>query len=270
MKIGALTIHDDSDILRANFNYHLNNGIDALAVILHQPTDKTVDILEDFKSHILLTDTIDEEAYHQHIWLARIRQKTIDAYALGHNDWFVHFDADEFWSGIEQLDYISDDYIAIKTLPWINYMPFSYDYHSIGKVDYINIDNKQPYTPLSKICSRAIKGLDTKMGNHMIADHIQGSVINSQITIDHFPIRTFEQFNRKIDRSLKSLKFIKSPNDKRCLHWQQWIQLNDREEYYLRNCSHIESNNSFKKSKINNNTKARLKRCSDYEYIWSN
>jgi len=274
MKIGLIAVYNDSDILRACFDYHLNNGVDALAVVEHQTTEEARSIINEYKTDILYIDRIEDTTHYQEKWLKNLRQKLITKLKLNQSDWFIHFDSDEFWSGLQQLDEISADYIAVKTKPWINYMPYSTINHSIAKVKYYNIDPRHSYNlNLRKVATRAISGLNTTRGNHHATINNSETwleprqQVNTEIIIDHFPIRTLNQFLKKVDRGGIVTKHFKPrhDDDRRSIHWRSWIHIEDKKRFYLMNCSHIKDAESLKGKEIDDDMANRLKRLASYE-----
>ncbi|HEX2435452.1 MAG TPA: glycosyltransferase family 2 protein [Solirubrobacterales bacterium] len=97
----AMKVRDEDDVLEHNLRYHRAHGVDHFVVTDNGSTDGTPEILRRFESDGVLT-LIEEPATEDfrdeaHWWvtrMARIAATDLDA------DWVVHADADEFWSPV--------------------------------------------------------------------------------------------------------------------------------------------------------------------------
>ena len=86
---------------------------------------------------------------------------------LTQDDWFVHFDADEFWSNLELLKAVPNTAQAVSTNAWVNYLPYSTDEHNFKDVkDYVFSSFMHYGSDLSKVALRATSSLVTTTGNH--------------------------------------------------------------------------------------------------------
>jgi len=269
MIIGVITIHDDHDILERCFKYHINSGVKMIGVVKHQSTPEANDIIHKYKDYIPVILDIKSDAYQQHLWLKSIRNQLIDRYRLSNTDWVVHFDADEFWTDLNILDDIPDNFSVVRTKDWTNYNPHNTLIHDISLVKYVRLHTASSYQALPKVALRANKSLSTRMGNHRAIDNDnnlinESHIFNSEIEIDHFPIRTLQQLISKTNRAKPALKFREGPNDHRGLHWDNWLKLQEHgklEEWFMdllnmcdnkmfRNITDIESNRLIEYSKL--------------------
>ena len=222
MIVGVLALHGDSDVVRACFDWHLNSGVDSLCIALHRPTEQDFEVVEAYRDVVDVVFHVNYPEFDQHLWLEDLRNRAKSKLKLGVNDWFVHFDADEFWSGLEQLQSIPKDVPAVRTQPWVNYMPHDCDEFAFKEVDHFCPTSWIMYDArFCKVATRASSSLKTGMGNHDVGPATKLN-FDSSITIDHFPIRTADQYDIKKSQTDSALGFVESADDARCWHWQVW------------------------------------------------
>ena len=97
----AMKVRDEEDVLEANLRYHHAQGVDQFIVTDNGSTDGTREILRRYADDGLLR-LIEEPSAEDfrdqaHWWvtrMARLAATELDA------DWVVHADADEFWSPV--------------------------------------------------------------------------------------------------------------------------------------------------------------------------
>jgi GrpB-like predicted nucleotidyltransferase (UPF0157 family) len=93
----TLKVRDEEDILADNLRFHLAQGVDFFVVTDNGSTDSTPEILDRFSSAGLahVTSEPSEDLYNRgHEWVTKMAR----AAAAEHGaDWVVHGDADEFW-----------------------------------------------------------------------------------------------------------------------------------------------------------------------------
>ena len=112
----TMKVRDEDDVLEHNLRYHRAQGVDHFVVTDNGSTDRTPEILRRHESAGVLT-VIEEpstEGFRDqaHWWvtrMARLAATDLDA------DWVVHADADEFWSPVtgtlkEALESIPDEF----------------------------------------------------------------------------------------------------------------------------------------------------------------
>ena len=97
----AMKVRDEDDVLEHNLRYHRAQGVDHFIVTDNGSTDGTLEILRRYERAGLLklieepsTEDFRDQA---HWWVTRMAQ--LAATELG-ADWVVHADADEFWSPV--------------------------------------------------------------------------------------------------------------------------------------------------------------------------
>ncbi|MGH2993837.1 MAG: glycosyltransferase family 2 protein [Solirubrobacterales bacterium] len=112
----AMKVRDEDDVLEHNLRYHRAQGVDHFIVTDNASTDGTTEILRRYEAAGLLK-LVEEPATEDfrdqaHRWVTRMAR--LAATELG-ADWVVHADADEFWSPVagtlkQALAEIPDEY----------------------------------------------------------------------------------------------------------------------------------------------------------------
>ncbi len=206
----TLLVRDEQDIIATNIDYHLAQGIDMIIVTDNLSRDNTPSILQAYEKKGLIKviqETSDD--YSQHKWVTRMARMAYTDYDA---DWVINNDADEFWfpnnsqENIKQiLEEVSSEVFACKS-PRINFLPPS----SADEKNYFattmtireqqsNDTNGQPLAP--KTCHRASPNIIVKQGNHHVEIHGERlQPLEIPITIFHFPLRSFSQFENKISK----------------------------------------------------------------------
>ena len=227
MIIGVLAVHDDADIIQSSFDYHLHNGVDAFCLALHRPTSEVLKIVDRYSRKLIAVDFIKSKGFDQDIWMQALRQRCKSS--LSSEDWFIHFDADEFWTNLHLLKDVPSQVFGVTTNPWTNYIPHAVDRHVFDQIIQFSPDKFLNYSPLSKVAMRATAPLRTTMGNHslltddlMEIDSDSGIVAPLNIDIDHFPLRTLKQFTKKLTQAEVGLQFTQPQAADCCWHWRLW------------------------------------------------
>jgi hypothetical protein len=229
MILGVLTVHDDVDVLEQTLAWHLNHGVSRLGVVLHQTTPEALAILAKFEAEIAAKLPVATPSYMQKEWLAIVRSQMVKTLQLTDQDWFVHFDADERWSGLDCLQRMPAQVWAVQTQPWSNYLPHSPDEFCFAKVTRRDIKPVMDYEPLVKVAIRACQPVTTTQGNHE-AVLVHGKPLPkhrqrvSSIYLDHFPIRTLPQLRRKTCQAANALQYRTDPKDPTGWHWASWLE----------------------------------------------
>lgn len=207
--IMTLLVRDEADILEQNICFHLNNGVDFIVTTDNNSIDGTKDILEKYRKMGYL-NYINESGrnFEQDKWVSRMAAMAIDNYQA---DYLIHCDADEFWmpnkGSLKDCLLTKQDLMVVGI---INYLPSNDEKYFDSK--YIvskplkcpkEYEKKDPnkfllYYYHPKIIT-SLKYRNVTKGNHMVlSDNKIEKVWNNNIFIHHFPIRSYEQFERKV------------------------------------------------------------------------
>lgn len=202
----TLLVRNEADILQANIEYHLNRGVDYIIATDNLSTDESRDILEYYSKLKVLSLIIEtSDTYDQHKWVTRMARIAADKL---HASWIINNDADEFWWPNEgqTLDALLDalpPHTHAVSANRTNFVPlrqsidtFFADALTIREVNSLNSIGK-PLPP--KVCHRAHGSVTVTQGNHAV--YVDGCLVDSPsapITIFHYPMRGYSQFERKI------------------------------------------------------------------------
>jgi hypothetical protein len=91
----TLLVRNEADIVQANLDYHLAQGVDHVIVTDHGSTDETPRLLRDYERNGVATVIREEgDEHHQSVRVTRMARLALTAHCA---DWVFHNDADEFW-----------------------------------------------------------------------------------------------------------------------------------------------------------------------------
>jgi len=235
----TLLVKNEIDILEDNIRTHAQLGIDSFLVMDNGSSDGTREMLasltNEFDLHI-----IDEpdQIYRQREWMTQLAFQARDALGA---DWVVSNDADEFWipkSGnlkkgldrkgsiitVKRHNMLLEEQNVADGLPyWSSTLrvknPIYYSKQVQLEEDNISI-------PLTKISPKVMvnpHGLyRIKGGNHR-ARHVM-RLINQResddVVVHHYPIRSYEQFERNVRNRQPLLKKGARMGD----HYRRWVR----------------------------------------------
>ena len=208
----TLLVRDEEDILDANIEFHLRQGVDHIIATDNRSRDDTRRILRQYERQGVLTYLYEAaDDYSQHRWVTRMARLA----ATEHDaDWVINNDADEFWwpAGGPSLKALLEEIpagVSALAAERVNFLPLAGEFGGargsgapfhqtmiIREACSLNALG-QPLPP--KVCHRGLADIDVGQGNHAVS--IAGAVIpalDTGIRILHFPQRTYAQFENKI------------------------------------------------------------------------
>ncbi len=200
----TLLVRNEADVIEANLDYHLAQGVDFILVTDHGSTDGTRERLHPYeRSGVVGVIEASDEPHHQSRRVTRMAQL---ADAEHHADWVFHNDADEFWW--PAAGRLCDVFAAIPaefghiTVPRRNFLPGEpgpgpfYSRLLHREAESLNLIGKQ-LEP--KVAHRAGPGVVLAPGNHSLTGVDLRSVPDLELLeILHYPMRSFEQFEAKV------------------------------------------------------------------------
>lgn len=204
----TLLVRDEEDILETNLDYHLAQGVDHFVVTDNKSEDRTPQILADYVKRGLV-DVIEERAdnYQQAEWVTRMARL---AYTKHGADWVINADADEFFwplsGNLKTLLGTVPDECGLITVPRLNFLPWNGEndlpfYERMLIRDVISPDDVPEHHPRlqPKVIHRGLAEVEVAQGNHQVlAPPLKSLGAREPIVIFHFPLRSYEQFERKI------------------------------------------------------------------------
>ena len=202
----TLLVRDEEDVLEANFECHLAQGVDFFIVTNNLSVDGTRDIVYRYVRSgvaVCLDETTDD--YSQARWVTRMARMAATRYGA---DWVVNSDADEFWIG-STAGGIKDDLASVaQHVPCVsvvrtNFIPV--DEAGAGRFsERMTMREQQSFNAIGqplppKVCHRAIADIEVDQGNHGVR---RGGVplgsVPGALRILHFPARSYRQFENKV------------------------------------------------------------------------
>lgn len=200
----TLLVRDEEDILDTHLGYHFAQGVDHVIVTDNLSADRSPEIIAQYQADGRVS-VIREESddYAQGEWVTRMARR---AYRDQGADWVINSDADEFWwplSGdlkstlaalppeVGSLEVSRYDFVPVPP----DGRPF-YARMVVRETESVNAHGN-PLPP--KVCHRGHPEIEVSQGNHRVSGlHLEVFKGPSPMVINHFPLRTYEQFENKI------------------------------------------------------------------------
>lgn len=200
----TLLVRDEEDILDAHLRYHLAQGVDHVIVTDNLSVDRTPEILRRYQAEgrvSVIAESSDN--YAQAKWVTRMARS---AYLDHGADWVINSDADEFWwphSGdLESTLAVLPEEVGVLEVPREDFAPVPdggrpfYEQMTLREKESVNALG-DPLPP--KVCHRGSGEIEVLQGNHGVSRPDFGVWAGPPpITILHFPLRSYRQFENKI------------------------------------------------------------------------
>jgi len=200
----TLVVRDEEDILAANLDYHLAQGVDVILAIDHGSSDSTPEILSDYERTGRVHSFRDESRAHDQAsrvnGLLRIAAESHGA------DWVIHCDADEFW--LPAAGSLRDVFAAV---------PDRYGYLIVARNNFLALpEDGRPFHQRlivrerrslnirgevlePKVAQRPAAAAAVAPGNHDLEAPVMDPAPDiGAVDVGHYPMRSFEQFERKV------------------------------------------------------------------------
>jgi len=203
----TLRTRDEADIVDSQISFHLNAGVDFVVATDHRSEDGTVDVLESYarSGHLhLLREGGDQ--MQEGDWATRMSRLAAAEFGA---DWVIPSDADEFWwprggSLKEVLASVPSRYGIVRAL-LRQFVPRPDDDAFFAERMTVRVSGSAPindpnslFRPNLKSIHRGDPGVTLSAGAHTLLD---SSLVPLRgwypVEFLHFPIRSFEQCNRK-------------------------------------------------------------------------
>ncbi|GBQ21525.1 hypothetical protein AA0472_0479 [Acetobacter estunensis NRIC 0472] len=245
----VMLVKNSEDTIRLNLEHHYRLGFRHFFILDNNSTDRTAEYIFAFRRHFpeahvcYLTDY--EPGHVQEVKMKAIMDfirtyTTIQAHAL---DWVFFLDADEFITccvkdgaiAVEAMNAtLRDENIQVLVFNWAQAALFDRNTQEITQfAETLSTTTMAVFqtmkTHVTKIALRLSGGFYPEAGNHYIAGGgpAEGrvkSMIEAGFTMLHFPIRTTEQLQRKLEEGVKGLEAGKvDPN--LGSHWRYYHSL---------------------------------------------
>lgn len=200
----TLLVRDEEDVLRANLDHHLDQGVDRVIVTDNGSVDATLDILEEYRRQGVV-EVIHEPAddYAQARWVTRMARLAAERGA----DWIIHDDADEFWFPRRGANLKA----ALEAVPEQYGVVNGRRHDMVARPEdgrpfweRMVYRRKGATNPLGrwlrpKVAHRADPTAEVSQGNHDVDGELLGErLTGGHLRILHFPQRSYAQFENKI------------------------------------------------------------------------
>jgi len=202
----TLLVRDEADIVDAQIAYHLNAGVDFVIAMDNGSQDGTLDVFDSYARagylHLLHEAGND---FRQAEWVTRMARLAATEFGA---DWVLNTDADEFWwprqgTFKEILSEVPARFGMVRAL-LRNFPPrpdeggWFLD-RMVARVAPRELELHSPMRIQDKVLHRADPAISVTTGNHeAYADGLADLRGWYPVEILHFPVRSVDQFIRKL------------------------------------------------------------------------
>lgn len=208
----TIMCRNEEDIIGANIEHHINQGVKWFVVTNNNSTDTTRNILSKYPEVKEIIDS-DDDTHNQSkcvTKMAKIANKLKP-------DWIIHLDADELWSGLTRLR--DTDHNAFGSVRMFLHPPVNSDF-DLNKMRYYLDFSATGLQDECKVGHRPDDDVVITHGNHGFADK-RPMLFTTEIWRHHYPVRSCEQFVRKTVEGHEAL----SRRNAICERWEKWYNL---------------------------------------------
>jgi hypothetical protein len=200
----TLVVRNEAEIIEANIDYHLAQGVDFVLVTDHGSDDGTSEILARYeRDGVAQVIRDDREGHRQSERVNRMVQIAAERYSA---DWVINSDADEFWWPLagslrDVFASIPDEFgqIAVQLRHFLPLEDDSREFYDRLLYRESKSFDLADAPALPKIAHRPRKDVRVAPGNHALFVNCLRTVPAGELVeILHFPMRDYEQFERKV------------------------------------------------------------------------
>lgn len=239
--IMTLLVKNEEQLLEANLRFHKAQGVDGFIITDNNSTDRTLDIIEQYRRKGWVLELIHEPGtdYAQKRWVDRMICLAKHKY---HADWVINADADEFWYSPHGIkNEMAATHANVLAVTVRNVLPEDDKPWTAWEKTVRAVPNRADYglslysvfaKMYKKVCHRTRGYLQISMGNHKVA-MLPKIEQRSDIIIYHYHVREREHFLQKMINGGKQLE--QNPKVKAGRHWRYYYELyknNQLEEEY--------------------------------------
>jgi len=202
----TLLVSDEQDLLEANLDYHLAQGVDFVVVTADRAGPPSVTATVERYVERGVCHLVEEEpsGYLQSEWVTRMaRMATVEFGA----DWVINSDIDEFyWPETGSLKGIFSaipEEFGTLTLPVTHFVPrpageFFADRMTVRETRSLKPSGKGV---LTKVAHRGVADVEVSRGGHRVTGTGLTPLLGWEPILGlHFPLRSYSQFEAKVVR----------------------------------------------------------------------
>jgi glycosyltransferase involved in cell wall biosynthesis len=214
--VATILAKDEEDIIGANIEHHINQGVTHFIVTNNRSKDKTRQIVEKYPE---VVEIIDEEGedHNQSAWVTKMARMACKL----DPEWIIHLDADEFWCNVSELRFVKTKCVG-NTRMYLH-PPRNCDFNFSKLKYYLNFEKYEKLNGECKVAHRPDPDLVITHGNHGFEESNEMSWPYT-IWRHHYPVRSYDQFVRKSTDGHEAL----SKRGAVCDRWKKWKELNDQ------------------------------------------
>ncbi|MRJ06627.1 MAG: glycosyltransferase family 2 protein [Epsilonproteobacteria bacterium] len=227
----VILVKNEEDIIGENIQFHFHLGVDNFVIMDNNSDDKTKEIINSLKKRIPITLIEEKAPYAQSKFMTQLNKIAQRKY---NPDWIINSDADEFWvpqqgSSLKEVLNFKGGVLKVPRSNMILYQGLNRwkesEYRVANQIFYrenLEGGNIILGTIGRKVIVNPHGYIKTNSGNHS-AEHIAfwRKREFSKIHIYHYPIRSYQQFERSIINRVKLLKI----GAKMGSHYKKWAKL---------------------------------------------
>ena len=250
----SIIVKNESDIIADNIKFHAHHGVDHFVVMDNGSNDGTYEILksltQDYDIHLCVKE---DQTYEFRRW--RMETFEMASQHFSYPDLVISCDGDEFWmpkNGKQSLKECLDFESRINTAKRYN-MVHGEDFDFESKRYYetpLKVQCPILYDRSEQISNDCAAILLTKIGPKVAVNpygllsinggshrakhlgHMKKDVVQPDINVYHYPIRSYQQFEKNI---IHRKELLKRKDIKMGDHYRRWVRLYDEgtlfEEY---------------------------------------
>jgi len=200
----TLLVRDEADILAENLAFHLERGVDHIILMDNRSVDATAKIAGAYERAGTLTYLYQhDDDYAQSEWVTGMARMAHERFGA---DWVINADADEFWyphAGDLATTLSTVDPSALcahaQRTNFAASPPDGRPFWERMTVRYSESVNALGWPLSGKVAHRGATDVTVAQGNHAVSfGGVPADARDVAIDILHFPVRTYEQYRRKI------------------------------------------------------------------------
>lgn len=228
MTVWAVSMmRDEVDVAVRTLAHLVDEGVDGIVVADNRSTDGTFEALAEFAATApipVIVQRDEDPAYYQSAKMTALATLAGTEHGA---DWIVPFDADELWLAPDRLGpWLAGLPGHVDVVPARLYNHFATALDLAGPNPFETMIYRQAEpAPLPKVAFRWKPASVVHQGNHGV-DGTTSSV-DADVTIRHFPYRTFEQFARKARNGAAAYAATDLPTSAGA-HWRQYGEILER------------------------------------------